>query len=409
MIELDTPVGVLDIGSETSKFIIFSISSSENKIQILANTIINTKGVKKGIISDLDNLSETVKKLIGLAEDKSQTHISKIYISINPLNLSFISFCQSKYIGDSEIDETNDVQFLVNSGINLFKSSYEEKKIIHVFNYNLRLDKINLVDNPCGLNADSLENDMSIICCNKNIFKNYQKLIKKSYINSENFISSSYSLACSIYYENLLADIFLIIDFGHEKTSLSIFKNGNFIYSSSIAIGSWHVTNDISKCLNLNYEIAEKLKKDYASCIPENFKDDRNFLDIDNDQVKSFKKVSNNILNKITNSRVEEIIDLINKEISSLNLGNVTFNKIIFTGKGSYLKGFQELLKKKTKIKTLVFEKLSLKLKSENNFTDDYDVCLSIITLLQNRYKSEITMQKKPKNSFFDKFYSIFK
>ena len=409
MIELDTPVGVLDIGSETSKFIIFSISSSENKIQILANTIINTKGVKKGIISDLDNLSETVKKLIGLAEDKSQTQISKIYISINPLNLSFISFCQSKYIGDSEIDETNDVQFLVNSGINLFKSSYEEKKIIHVFNYNLRLDKINLVDNPCGLNADSLENDMSIICCNKNIFKNYQKLIKKSYINSENFISSSYSLACSIYYENLLADIFLIIDFGHEKTSLSIFKNGNFIYSSSIAIGSWHVTNDISKCLNLNYEIAEKLKKDYASCIPENFKDDRNFLDIDNDQVKSFKKVSNNILNKITNSRVEEIIDLINKEISSLNLGNVTFNKIIFTGKGSYLKSFQELLKRKTKIKTLVFEKLSLKLKSENNFTDDYDVCLSIITLLQNRYKSEITMQKKPKNSFFDKFYSIFK
>ena len=123
MIELDTPVGVLDIGSETSKFIIFSISSSENKIQILANTIINTKGVKKGIISDLDNLSETVKKLIGLAEDKSQTQISKIYISINPLNLSFISFCQSKYIGDSEIDETNDVQFLVNSGINLFKSS----------------------------------------------------------------------------------------------------------------------------------------------------------------------------------------------------------------------------------------------------------------------------------------------
>ena len=90
MIELDTPVGVLDIGSETSKFIIFSISSSENKIQILANTIINTKGVKKGIISDLDNLSETVKKLIGLAEDKSQTQISKIYISINPLNLSII-------------------------------------------------------------------------------------------------------------------------------------------------------------------------------------------------------------------------------------------------------------------------------------------------------------------------------
>jgi cell division protein FtsA len=409
MIDLDTPVGVLDIGSETSKFIIFSISGSDNQVQILANTTIHTKGVKKGIISDLDKLSETVKKLIGTAEEKSKTQISKIYISINPLNFAFISFCQSKYIGDFEIDEKNDVQFLVNSGINLFKSSYEDKKIIHVFNYNLRLDKLNLVDNPCGLNADSLENDMSIICCNKNIFKNYQKLIKKSYINSEDFISSSYSLACTIYYENLLADIFLVIDFGHEKTSLSIFKNGNFIYSSSIAIGSWHITNDISKCLNLSYEIADKLKKEYASCIPENFQENGKFLDIDNDQVKSFKKVSNNILNKITNSRAEEIIDLINNEISSLNLGNSTLNKIIFTGKGSKLKGFQELLIKKTKIKTLLFEKFSLKVKSDNNFIDDYDVCLSIISLLQNRYKSEITTQKKQKNSFFDKFYTIFK
>ena len=119
--------------------------------------------------------------------------------------------------------------------------------------------------------------------------------------------------------------------------------------------------------------------------------------------------VSNNISNKITNSRAEEIIDLINNEISSLNLGNSTFNKIIFTGNGSKLKGFQELLIKKTKIKTLLFEKFSLKVKSDNNFIDDYDVCLSIISLLQNRYKSEITTQKKQKNSFFDKFYTIFK
>ena len=90
MIDLDTPVGVLDIGSETSKFIIFSISGSDNQVQILANTTIHTKGVKKGIISDLDKLSETVKKLIGTAEEKSKTQISKIYISINPLNFVFI-------------------------------------------------------------------------------------------------------------------------------------------------------------------------------------------------------------------------------------------------------------------------------------------------------------------------------
>ena len=39
------------------------------------------------------------------------------------------------------------------------------------------------------------------------------------------------------------------------------FKNDSFIFSSCIPIGSWHITNDISKALNLSFEISENLKK----------------------------------------------------------------------------------------------------------------------------------------------------
>jgi len=408
MIETDRAAGVLDIGSDTVKFIIFSVSGIEKKIQILANTKIKTNGIKKGIISDLDKLSEIVKEAIGFAEDHSKVEINKIFISISPINLFFVSFCQSKYIGDYEIDEVKDVQFLVNSGINLFQSFNKEKKIIHIFNYNLRLDKKNLVDNPCGLSADSLENDIGIIYCNKNIYKNFQKLIKKTYINFENFISAPYSLACSMFYENPLADSILVIDFGHEKTSLSIFKNKNFIYSSTIPIGSWHITNDISKCLNLNYDISEKLKIGYASCRIDNRKNSENFLDIDNDNKKFFKKISNNILNRIVNSRIEELLDIINKEIVSINLNNTTFNKIILTGKGSDIKDFDYLIKNNLKIKTHLTEKFSTKLKLENNLENDYDVCLSIVLLLKHKYQSEISIIQKKKNTFFDKFYALF-
>ena len=408
MIELDTPIGVLDIGSEKSKFIIFSISGSENKVQILANTIIKTEGVKKGIISDINKLSNVINELIGKAEDIIKKQIDKIYISISPLNFYFTSFCQSKFIGDHEIDEIKDLQFLVTSGINLFHSSHEEKKIIHVLNYNLRIDKKNIVENPCGLSADSLENDIAIISCNKNTYKNYQKLIKKSYLKFENFIYSPYSLIASIFYENPLADSFLVIDFGHEKISISIFVNKNFIYSTSIAIGSRYITSDISKGLNLNYDVAEKLKVDYAHCNQMKSQQNNNYLDIDDKEIKFFKKVSNDILNNITNSRTEEIINLINNEILSLNLKNITFNKIIYTGKGCRLTGFEDILKKKIKVKTLLFEKYENYLNLKEYLSDDYDICLSIISLIKNKYNPEIKILKNKKENFFDKFYTIF-
>lgn len=406
MKEFENPIGVLDIGSYSSKFIIFS--KIDEKIKILSSLSIKTNGIKKGIISDLEKLSSCLKELIGISEETAKVQIKKIYISINPLNFHSLSFCQSKNIGTFEIDEVKDLQFLVNSGMNLFRSSFFNAKIIHVFNYNLRLDKVNFVENPCGLNADTLENDMTIVHCKNNTYKNYQKLIQKSYINSETFIFSPYTLSLASYNETPLSDLLMTIDFGHEKTSISIFKNNNFIFSSVIPLGSWHISNDISKGLNLTYEISDNLKHQYASCDVENKFSNDKYLESDNMGIKSMKKVSNNILNNITQSRVEELIELINKEISFLYKINNTFNKVVITGSGSNLKGYENLLKKNLKIKSHSYEKFSSKIKLDNNLKDEFDTSVSIMNLIHKNYKFEISSLKNKKIGFFDKINSIF-
>jgi cell division protein FtsA len=397
------PIGVLDIGSYQLKFIIFKIYNS--KFEILSKSISYTSGIKKGSISDLGQLSESIKNIIGKAEEDIKIKIKNIYVCPSPSNSSFVNFCQSKNIGGYEVDHEKDIQFLINSGVALFKDQNKNCNILHLFNLNSKIDKDVVCENPTGMIADTLENEMNIIYSKTNIIKNFEKVIFKTYLKSEKIIYAPYALALLSYTDNPLADMSMTIDFGHDKTSVSIFRNDSFVYASSIPVGSWHITNDISKSLNLSFEISENLKKDHSSCLIVNSDKIQEFVETEESGFKSYKKISNNILNRVVNARVEEIIDLINQDLIFLRSKNVNFNKISVTGEGSKIDGFQTILKEKLHCKSLSIEKFQPKIKK--NIPDNFDVCISVINLIINRYPKEIPFFSKKKEGFFEKIYSF--
>ena len=397
------PIGVLDIGSYQLKFIIFKIYNS--KFEILSKSISYTSGIKKGSISDLGQLSESIKNIIGKAEEDIKIKIKNIYICPSPSNSSFVNFCQSKNIGGYEVDHEKDIQFLINSGVALFKDQNKNCNILHLFNLNSKIDKDVVCENPTGMIADTLENEMNIIYSKTNTIKNFEKVISKTYLKSEKIIYAPYALALLSYTDNPLADMSMTIDFGHDKTSVSIFRNDSFVYASSIPVGSWHITNDISKSLNLSFEISENLKKDHSSCLIVNSDKIQEFVETEESGFKSYKKISNNILNRVVNARVEEIIDFINKDLIFLRSKNINFNKILITGEGSKINGFQNVLKEKLHCKSLSIEKFQPKIKK--NIPDNFDVCISVINLIINRYPKEIPFFSKKKEGFFEKIYSF--
>jgi hypothetical protein len=120
---------------------------------------------------------------------------------------------------------------------------------------------------------------------------------------------------------------------------------------------------------------------------------------------KSYKKISNNILNRVVNARIEEIIDLINQDLIFLRSKNVNFNKILVTGEGSKINGFHAILKEKLHCKSLSIEKFHPKIKGD--VSDNFDVCMSVINLIINPYHKEIPFFSKKKEGFFEKIYLV--
>ena len=157
--------------------------------------------------------------------------------------------------------------------------------------------------------------------------------------------------------------------------------------------------------LNLTFEISENLKKDHSSCLIVNSDKIQEFIETEESGFKSYKKISNNILNRVVNARVEEVIDLINQDLIFLRSKNVNFNKISVTGEGSKIDGFQTILKEKLHCKSLSIEKFQPKIKKDT--PDNFDVCISVINLIINRYPKEIPFFSKKKEGFFEKIYSF--
>ena len=170
-------------------------------------------------------------------------------------------------------------------------------------------------------------------------------------------------------------------------------------------VGSWHITSDISKAFNLNYNLAEKIKVDIGLV----FNNDVTNINLKfKDKENNLVQISEEMLKQVIQSRVDEILEMIEKEIQFSKIFNKGFIKIIISGGGSNLKGLSNRIKKLLNC-DVTYAKQSFPIKNtEFNIFSDYMVCLGITKLVYFNFNKEILGFKKKNKGFFRKLYDIF-
>ena len=397
-------IGALDIGTYKTKFLISSLDD-KNFIKIHSKKTVHTKGIKKGNITDIDKLIDIINSCVGQAEDEIKSEIEKIYVSLNSIRFNHCNLCQSRNIGSYEIHHDHDVQNMINNAVNIFYLTNKNQKIIHLLKSCFKLDKKNIVENPVNLKAHSLETELGIISVEKNFIENLNNVFDKCHLNVEKFIYSPFASSILSADQEEFEKGFVHLDFGHDKTSVAIFDKGNLIHSSILPVGSWHITSDISKAFNLNYNLAEKIKVDIGLV----FNNDVTNINLKfKDKENNLVQISEEMLKQVIQSRVDEILEMIEKEIKFSKIFNKGFIKIIISGGGSNLKGISNRIKKLLNC-DVTYAKHSFPIKNtEFNIFSDYMVCLGITKLVYFNFNKEILGFKKRNKGFFRKLYDIF-
>ncbi|MAJ31870.1 MAG: cell division protein FtsA [Flavobacteriaceae bacterium] len=334
----------LDIG--TTKIVaIIGCKNEYGKIQVIGVGKSQSLGVKRGVVNNITQTIDSIRKSVEEAEVDSGLKISNVVAGIAGQHIK--SLHHSDYITRERIEEVisdDDIERLKDQVKNLHMLPGEE--IIHVIPQDYKVDTQAEITEPIGMYGSRLEANFHVVVGEIASIKNISRCIRDANLNMTSIslepIASSEAV---LSVEEKEAGVALI-DIGGGTTDLAIFKDGIIRHTAVIPFGGNVITEDIKEGCSIIERQAELLKVKFGSAWPGENRDNE-VVSIPGLRGRDPKEITLKNLSKIINARVVEIINQVYVEIK--NYGHDDQKKkliagIVLTGGGSQLKHLKQLV-----------------------------------------------------------------
>lgn len=335
----------LDIGTAYVRAVIAQQSRDSAKPVVIGVGAVNSTGLRKGIVVDLEGVISDISNCIEQAERASGMEISAVTASISGEHV-FVQKSKS-LVAVSRVDgeiSYEDVDRAVSTAQAVSLSP--NKAIIHVIPTNFTVDNEENIKDPIGMHGTKLEVNTFIISGNQSFIKNLSKSINHAGFEINSFVFAPLASARAVLGRRQKELGVVLINIGAETTGMAVYEDGCLIHAKVIPIGGAHITNDIAIGLRTSIEAAEKIKKDFGSAFSEemNKKDKINLKDYDPNSDDVY--VSRHYLSQIIEARVEEIFEFVNKELKHIGKDGMLPEGAVLAGGGSKVPGTIDLAKK---------------------------------------------------------------
>jgi cell division protein FtsA len=138
----------------------------------------------------------------------------------------------------------------------------------------------------------------------------------------------------------------LLVDMGGGTTDIAVFHDGTLKHTAVLGIGGNHITNDIAAGLRTPFNDAERIKQRYGRATAAMVTDDER-VEVTNVAGKGTGTVSRQILCEIIEPRLDEIFELIQKEMAKSGFDGSLASGIVVTGGAMLLSGAVEMAERK--------------------------------------------------------------
>ena len=404
---LEDPIGIIELGNVNLKCLIFQINKN-NSSEILSTAITPSEGIHNDVVVNLTKASNAIRLSIGTAEKKAKISLKKINVVFEQPDFLCTKFSKHKKIDGSKIHR-HDIEFLLKEAKKQLILNDKNQSIIHIFNHNYIVDGKIFMEEPIDVFADSLSHEMTFITVPKNNLKNINQVFIDCDIEIERLISHTFTLGVKLLNVRELQLGSALINLGYKKISLGLFKNLALVHSVTLPIGTDHITNDISKVCSLNLDETKIIRNN----IDFSFKNNQNLFDQD-DFLKNtyfidsnFRKISKNLILNVIKARLDEILEILKKQLIVPGFNLNSGINFLLTGEGSNLLNLEKYCEN--------FFRLSTKKISQNNIENDNDFeknfasSLGALKIIKDGWETEAIPEIRENNiekiGFFAKIF----
>ena len=327
----------LDIGTNSIKVLVAELRDGELNVIGVSNA--KSKGVKDGIIVDIEAAATAIKSAISQAEEKAGISIKSVNVGL-PGNLLQVEPTQGMIPVTSDTKEITDqdVENVVKSA--LTKSMTPDREVITFIPEEFIVDGFQGIRDPRGMMGVRLEMRGLLYTGPRTILHNLRKTVERSGVQVENIIISPLALVRSVLNEGEREFGATVIDMGAGQTTVATIRNQELQFTNILQEGGDYVTKDISKVLKTSQKLAEGLKLNYGEAYPSLASNETFQVEVIG-EVEPVE-VTESYLAEIISARIKHIFEQIKQELERRHLLDLP-GGIVLIGGNAILPGIVEL------------------------------------------------------------------
>ena len=328
----------LDVG--TTKVCCLVANVVDGIIEIIGMGMSPSRGLEKGVVVDIGRTIQSIRKAVEEAENMADVRVDNVYVGIAGKHIRSINNSATVSITRPDhIITKDDVRRVVEAARTI--PLPPDVEMIHVIPRQYIVDGQEGITDPVGMTGTRLEVDVHLVMGSVTAVHNLVRCVESLGIHIAQIVLEPLASSMAVLSSAEKELGVVLLDVGGGTTDISVFRGGDIWFSKVIPIAGEHITNDITVGLQTPIEEAERIKKEYGTCLVDSVADDEKIevATIGGDGTKSVPRKK---LAKIIEPRVEEILDLAMQEVEDAGYRDLIPAGMVITGGTSLLDGIVE-------------------------------------------------------------------
>ena len=333
---MSTKILGIDVGSVQICAVIGQ--HDETGLKIIGIGTAKTQGIKKGVITNIELASKSIKSALIDAQRVAGTRYEKVVVSISgaytkSVDSNGVVNVPTYEIGIKEIQRS----MSESERRAQIHSDYEK---LHILPYNFKVDDQEHIEDPLGMNGSRLEVQTHIIMAQKSSLSNLRKALNLAGVEPDNIVLSSYASAIATLNQDEKDLGVAFIDMGGATCNMIIHSGNSIRYNEFLGIGSSNITNDLSAALHTPILKAEDIKLNYGILL-NNANELVEIPPINEDG--KVQEVSLDVISNVIYARAQETLMILAKMLEDSGYKNSIAAGVVLTGGMTKLEGIREL------------------------------------------------------------------
>ncbi|TAK60327.1 cell division protein FtsA [Methylobacter sp.] len=328
----------LDIGTSKVAAIVGELSSDGN-IEIIGIGSTPSRGLKKGVVVNLESTVQSIQRAIEEAELMAGCQIRSVYAGIAGSHIRSLNSHGIVAIKDKEVTQY-DIDRVIDSARAVAIPA--DQKILHILPQEFVIDLQEGIKEPIGMSGIRLEAKVHMVTGSVSASQNIVKCIRRCGLEVDDIVLEQLASCNSVLTDDEKELGVCLIDIGGGTTDIAIFVDGAIKHTAVIPIAGDQVTNDIAVALRTPTLNAEDIKRKYACALTQLANVDE-VIEVPSIGDRAPRKISTQNLAEIIEPRYEELMLLVQSELRRSGFEELIAAGIVLTGGSSKVMGLIDL------------------------------------------------------------------